>query len=600
MQSNPGMLRRLVWIGLFPCLLVVLEAPARMARPTGLVTGSLEIVTPSFSSPVPKIEFVDLAAKAGLTARHITGNDEGREYIIESTGSGLALIDYNNDGFLDIFFVNGTTLEGFPKGEEPINHLYRNNRDGTFTDVTAEANLARSGWGQGCCVGDFDNDGWEDLFVTYYGQNVLYHNAGARFEDVTEKAGLLQKSLLWNTGCCFLDYDRDGKVDLFVANYVDFDISKTMAKRTQNCLWRGVPVFCGPRGLKPAANLLYHNDGNGAFTDVSQKAGIGDPVRGYGLTALVADFDNDGWPDIYVACDSSANLYYQNQGDGTYQETGLFTGTAYNRDGKEQGAMGAEAGDYDGDGFLDIIKTNFDGDVPSLFHNNGDGTFSDLSNAAGLGLYNFYLSWGTGFLDVDNDGWKDLFIVNAHVYPEMEKSQLKRSYRQRALLYYNLGNGTFRDVTNQAGPGFQAARSSHGAAVGDLDNDGALEIVISNVNDTPTLLKNHGDRQNWLQVKTVGSQSNRAGIGARLILYSGTRRQIEEVRSGGSYISQNDLRRHFGLGSASKADRLEVYWPSGRRESFRDLKANQLVLIKEGSGEKLEGQEPAKIKQPQK
>ena len=262
--------------------------------------------------------------------------------------------------------------------------------------------------------------------------------------------------------------------------------------------------------------------------------------------------------------------------------------------------MGAEAGDYDGDGFLDIIKTNFDGDVPSLFHNNGDGTFSDLSSAAGLGLYNFYLSWGTGFLDVDNDGWKDLFIVNAHVYPEMEKSQLKRSYRQRALLYYNLGNGTFRDVTNQAGPGFQAARSSHGAAVGDLDNDGALEIVISNVNDTPTLLKNHGDRQNWLQVKTVGSQSNRAGIGARLILYSGTRRQIEEVRSGGSYISQNDLRRHFGLGSASKADRLEVYWPSGRRESFRDLKANQLVLIKEGSGEKLEGQEPAKIKQPQK
>jgi len=600
MQSNPGMLRRLVWIGLFPCLLVVLEAPARMARPTGLVTGSLEIVTPSFSSPVPKIEFVDLAAKGGLTARHITGNDEGREYIIESTGSGLALIDYNNDGFLDIFFVNGTTLEGFPKGEEPINHLYRNNRDGTFTDVTAEANLPRSGWGQGCCVGDFDNDGWEDLFVTYYGQNVLYHNAGARFEDVTEKAGLLQKSLRWNTGCCFLDYDRDGKVDLFVANYVDFDISKTMAKRTQNCLWRGVPVFCGPRGLKPAANLLYHNDGNGAFTDVSQKAGIGDPVRGYGLTALVADFDNDGWPDIYVACDSSANLYYQNQGDGTYQETGLFTGTAYNRDGKEQGAMGAEAGDYDGDGFLDIIKTNFDGDVPSLFHNNGDGTFSDLSNAAGLGLYNFYLSWGTGFLDVDNDGWKDLFIVNAHVYPEMEKSQLKRSYRQRALLYYNLGNGTFRDVTSQAGPGFQAARSSHGAAVGDLDNDGALEIVISNVNDTPTLLKNHGDRQNWLQVKTVGSQSNRAGIGARLILYSGTRRQIEEVRSGGSYISQNDLRRHFGLGSASKADRLEVYWPSGRRESFRDLKANQLVLIKEGSGEKLEGQEPAKIKQPQK
>jgi enediyne biosynthesis protein E4 len=562
------MLRRLAWTGLLGSLLLG--------------------VSPASPPVISKIDFVDVAAQAGLTARHITGVDEGREYIIESTGSGLALIDYNNDGFLDIFFVNGTTLEGFPKGEEPVNHLYRNNKDGTFTDVTAEASLIRSGWGQGTCVGDFDNDGWEDLFVTYYGQNVLYRNTGGRFEDVTGKAGLLQKTLRWNSGCCFLDYDRDGKLDLFVANYVDFDLSKTMAKKTENCLWRGIPVFCGPRGLKPAANILYRNNGDGTFADVSQKTGIGDPVRGFGLTALAADFDNNGWPDIYIACDSSPSLYYQNQGNGTFQENGLFNGTALDRDGKEQGAMGTETADYDGDGLLDIVKTNFDGDLPNLFHNNGDGTFTDVSSAAGVGLYNYYLSWATGFLDADNDGWKDLFIINAHVYPEVEKSQLKRTYRQRPLFFYNLGTGSFRDISNQAGPGFQTPRSSHGAAAGDLDNDGSLEIVISNVNDTPTLLKNKGDHQNWLTVKAVGAPSNRAGIGARLVLYTGQRRQTDEVRSGGSYISQNDLRRHFGLGTATKADRLEVAWPSGRRECFRDIKANQVVVIKEGSGEKLE------------
>ncbi len=537
--------------------------------------------------PIPKVEFVDLAAKAGLNFLNVTGPDRSKEYILESTGGGVALFDYDRDGFPDVFLVNGSTLQGFPKGEEPINRLFRNNRDGSFRDVTMEANLIHSGWGQGVCSGDFDNDGYDDLLVTYYGQNVLYRNKGdGTFEDVTEKAGLKQTRLRYNTGCSFLDYDRDGKLDLFVANYVNLEIDKTVPKSSLKCIWKGVPVYCGPQGLPGGTNLLYHNNGDGTFTDVSDKSGITKTTGQYAFTTLVCDFDNDGWPDIYVACDSAPNILYRNQHNGTFSDVALFTGTAFNSEGKTQGGMGLAAGDYDEDGNFDILKTNFDGDIPTLYHNNGDGTFLDVTLSAGLGIHTNYLGWGTGFIDIDNDGWKDIFMANGHVYPEVDQANLGRSYQQRRLVYFNLRDGSFKDISAQAGPAVADRRSSRGIAVGDVDNDGSLEIVINNISDRPSLLKNHGEKKNWVIVKAVGTRSNRDGIGARVIVTTGQQRQMDEVRSGGSFISQSDLRLHFGLGDAAAIDRIDVQWPSGLKEYFQNLKANQIVTLEEGRGVK--------------
>ena len=535
--------------------------------------------------PLPKIQFEDIATKAGLTARHVTGGDD-KKYILETTGSGVALFDYDNDGYPDIFFVNGTTLEGFPKGQEPISHLYHNNKNGTFTDVTRDAKLLRSGWGQGACVGDYDNDGYDDLFVTYYGQNVLYRNNGnGTFSDVTEKAGLLHKAVRWSTGCSFLDYNKDGKLDLFVANYVDLDLKKTPAKGTnQYCQWKGIPVMCGPRGLPGGTNILYQNKGDGTFIDVSEKTGVTKPSGYYSFTALVSDYDNDGWPDIYVACDSTPNILYHNEGNGTFTDIGLISGSAFNEDGQEQAGMGVSAADYDCDGFFDIVKTNFTDDTPTLYHNNGDGSFTDVTYPARLGANTRFLGWGTGFLDVDHDGWKDIFMVNGHVYPDVDTHNLDSPYKQERLMYWNLRNGTFLDVSSQAGPGIQEQRCSRGAAVGDLDNDGSLEIVINNMNDTPSLLKNFGERKNWILIKTVGKESNRDGIGARVTLVTGSQKQMDEVRSGSSYVSHNDLRLHFGLADALKVERAEVIWPSGKREFFSNLKANQIAILEEGTG----------------
>ena len=568
-------------------LVIVLSYPSSAQR-EAINQKTVQAVAKADVQPtkiIPKVLYEDVAAKSGLNGRFVSGSDRSREYILESTGSGVAVFDYNNDGFIDLFFVTATTLEGFPKGQEPSNRLYQNNHDGTFSDKTQEAKLTKSGWGQGVCVGDYDNDGYDDLFVTYYGQNVLYRNRGVGdFEDVTTRAGLHQDRLRWNTGCSFLDYDRDGYLDLFVANYVNLDMSKTMSKSSENCIWKGIPVFCGPQGLTMATNLLYRNNRDGTFSDVTEKAGIGRPVQGYGLGSVVADFDNDGWPDIYVACDSSANILYHNDGNGSFRETALLAGTAYNRDGKEQGGMGVAAGDYNADGFLDIVKTNFDGDTPTLYRNYGDGTFFDVTLAANLGQYIHYVGWGTGFIDVDHDGWKDLFIVNGHVYPEVDQQKLNRAYRQNRQLYYNLGDGTFADLTLQAGPGIVERRSGRGAAVGDIDNDGSLEIVINNMNDTPSLLKNLGDKANWLLLKLVGTKSNRSGIGARVTVTTGSQRQISEVHSGGSYLSQDDFRVHFGLGSAQKADRVDVRWPSGREESFINVSGNQIAVLVEGKG----------------
>lgn len=537
-------------------------------------------------TPLPKLQFEDLAVKAGLTARHVTGTEFEKQYIIETTGSGVALIDYDNDGWLDIFLVNGTRLEGFPQGQEPVNHLYRNNKNGTFTDVTAKSNLARTGWGQGVCAGDSDNDGNLDLFVTYYGQNVLYRNSGhGPFADVTDKAGLIQKTPRWSTGCSFLDYDKDGDLDLFVANYVDFDLRKTPAKGSnQSCLWKGIPVMCGPRGLPAGTNMLYQNNGDGTFTDISEKSGIAGPRGRYAFTPLVSDYDNDGWPEIYVACDSTPNLLYHNEGNGTFTDIGLISGSAVNEDGQEQAGMGVSAADYDLDGLIDLVKTNFVDDTPTLYRNNGDGTFTDVTHPSRLGVNTRFLGWGVAFFDFDHDGWKDIVMVNGHVYPEVDAHFTNSPYKQERELFWNLRDGTFLDVSGRAGPGMLDRRASRGAAVGDLDNDGSLEIVINNMNDTPSLLKNSGEKRNWIQIRTVGRQSNRDGIGARVTVIAGGLKQIDEVRSGGSYLSQNDLRLHFGIGDAAKVERVEILWPSGRKEGFENLKANQIVVLEEGRG----------------
>jgi enediyne biosynthesis protein E4 len=534
--------------------------------------------------PLPKIRFEDIARQAGLNATHVTGGVTDKKYIIEMTGSGVALFDYDRDGWLDIFLVNGTTLEGFPPGQEPTNHLYHNNQNGTFTDVTTQTGLVHSGWGQGACVGDFDNDGFEDLFVTYYGKNVFYRNEGGKkFTDISEKSGLLNKNVRWATGCAFLDYDRDGKLDLFVANYVDFDMSKTPVRGANEfCQWKGVAVMCGPRGLPGESNQLFHNNGDGTFTDVSQPSGISKPNGYYGFTPLVADFDNDGWPDIYLSCDSTPSILYHNNHDGTFTDLGLISGVSFNEDGQEQAGMGVAAGDYDRDGLWDIFKTNFIDDVPNLYHNNGDGTFEDVSTKAGLAMNSRFLGWGCGFFDFDHDGWKDIYLVNGHVYPEAAAASPESPVKQSRLLYWNLHNRTFLDVSSQAGPGIKAAWCSRGASVGDLDNDGSLEIVVNNMNDPPSILKNYGDKKNWIVFKLTGTQSNRDGIGARVTLMTGSQKQIDEVRSGGSFISQNDLRLHFGLGDAIQADRVEIAWPSGKKEVLLNVKANQIVALKEG------------------
>ena len=548
----------------------------------------------SFSTPITPgspfhVSLVDVAAQAGLNSVCVFGDEETKRWIIETTGCGIAFFDYDHDGWLDIFQVNGSHLAGFPPGKEPTNHLYKNNRNGTFTDITAEAGLVRSGWGQGVCVGDYDNDGYDDLFVTYWGQNVLYHNNGdGTFTDVTEKAGLIQAGPLprWNTGCCFVDYDRDGNLDLFVSNYVALDLSKTPAAGSgQFCQWKGIPVMCGPRGLPAGTNLLYHNNGDGTFGDVSERSGVSKPKGHYSFTALTGDFDNDGWPDIYVACDTTPSILYHNNKDGTFTDIAVAAGCAFNDDGKEQSGMGSSAGDYNRDGWLDIFKTNFSDDTSSLYLNSGNGMFTDATLPAGMGKNTRYLGWGCGFLDIDNDGWLDIFLANGHVYPELERAGMDTPFREPKILYRNLRNGRFEDISARAGPGIKLELSSRGVAFGDFDNDGDLDILINNMHDPPSLLRNEGGNQNrWLMIKTIGVRSNRSGIGARVCVVAGRHSQIDEVRSGGSYISQNDLRLHFGMGSVPKADIIEIRWPSGIVDRIENVETNQLVWLKEGMG----------------
>jgi hypothetical protein len=532
------------------------------------------------------VQFQDIARQAGLTAPDVYGGEKHKEFIIETTGNGAAVFDYDNDGWPDIFLPNGSTVEGFSAGSAPTGRLYHNNHDGTFTDVTAKAGLARSGWGQGACVGDYDNDGNLDLLETFWGQNVLYHNNGdGTFTDVTEKAGLKTGKDEWSTGCSFVDYDRDGNADLFIARYVDFSYdSVPRPGQGQWCQWKGINVMCGPRGLKMPVNVLYHNKGDGTFTDASQKSGITKTAGCYGLTSLTADFDQDGWPDIYVACDSTPNLLYHNNHDGTFSDVGRLGGVAFNGDGTMQAGMGASADDYTHSGRQDIIKTNFSDDSPTLYWNRGQNLFDDVTFSAGLGTIRNWLGWGVQFFDFDNSGWPGILIANGHVYPEVDGKNLGTQYRQPKVLYFNLRDGHFVNITARAGAALDEVHSGRGMALGDLFNDGRVEALVNNMNETPSLYRNTAPVGNFVNLQLVGTKSNRAALGAAVILEQGADKRGQEVRSGGGFISQSDLRLHFGLGKAERAEQIVIRWPNGLVETLKDLPANKYYVVREGSG----------------
>jgi hypothetical protein len=532
------------------------------------------------------VHFVEIAGRAGVTALNVYGGDTKKEFIIETTGNGAVIFDYDNDGWPDIFLPNGSTVEGFPSDPAPTPHLYHNNHDGTFTDVTTKAGLAHAGWGQGACVGDYDNDGYLDLVVTYWGQTVLYHNNGdGTFTDVTAEAGLTTPRAEWSTGCSFIDYDRDGKADLFISRYVDFSYdSVPRPGQGEWCKWKGLDVMCGPRGLKTGVNALYHNNGDGTFTDVSEKSGITAASGCYGFTSLTADYDLDGWPDIYVACDSTANLLYRNNHDGTFTEIAKQAGVAYNEDGSMQAGMGLAAADYTHDGFQDIVKTNFSDDSPTLYLNRGDMNFDDVTYTAGLGKIRNWLGWGVQFFDFDNSGWPGIFVVDGHVYPEVDGKGLGTSYREPRILYRNLRDGTFGNITADAGPALSETHSGRGLALGDLFNDGHEEALVNNMNETPSIYYNSAPVGNFISLQLIGVKSNRAALGALVMLETGKDRYAKEVRSGDGFISQSDLRLHFGLGKATSAEKIEIRWPSGLVETLQNVPANYYYVVREGSG----------------
>ena len=526
-----------------------------------------------------KFSFEDVAKKAGLTGENVFGGLDKKGYILETTGNGVAIFDYDGDGRNDIFVANGTRLNATSPSPP---QLYHNDGNGHFHDGAQAAGLNVTGWGQGVCIGDFDNDGHPDMLVTYYGHNILYRNRGdGTFEDVTAKAKLPTTGIRYGSGCSFVDYDRDGYLDIVVANYVDLDLDKTPRPgQSDFCSWKSIPVMCGPRGLPKAHNILYHNNHDGTFSDVSESAGFLKPGGRYSLGVVSADFDNDGWPDIYIACDMTPSLYFHNLRNGTFEERGAEAGVAFNFDGALQAGMGVAVADYDGDGRLDIAKTNFSGDLTSLFHNDDGRFFTDVSRESGLKARQ-YLGWGVAFVDVDDDGWRDLIVANGHVYPEVEGKQLGDTYLQPTVLYRNLGDGKFKDVTSEAGPAFQTPRPARGLAVGDLDGEGRQEIVIVNMNAVPSLLKNSGPHGHFLNLALTGTKSNRSAIGARATVAVGGRKMIDEVMSGGSYYSNNSFTLHFGLGTATAVDGIEIRWPSGIVQKIGKTAVDQTLKIAE-------------------
>jgi hypothetical protein len=528
--------------------------------------------------------FTNIAAQAGLSARTVYGGQGRNTYLIETTGTGIAAFDYDGDGWPDIFQVNGNTLGGFPHDEAPTNHLYRNRHDGTFEDVTVRAGLAASGWGQGVCTGDYDNDGHDDLFVTYWGQNRLYRNKGdGTFEDVTAAAHLTQSRTRWSTSCAFFDYDRDGRLDLIAANYIDLDLKATPLPSSGLCRYKGIEVACGPPGLPGARNLLFHNNGDGTFTDVSETSGVARTKSTYGLGLATLDFDGDGWTDVYVANDSNPSVLYRNNHDGTFTDIGVAAGCALSQDGRSQSGMGIAIGDYDRNGTLDIFKTNFAGDTSTLYSNTGSGC-EDRTFASGIGVNTRWLGWGVGFLDLDNDGWLDLFLVNGHVYPEVDTLKSEAGYKQPKVVYRNLRNGRFADITAQLGPPITTEKAARGAAFADFDNDGDIDVVVNNIHDTPDLFRlDQTVKHHWIGFKLVGTKSNRDAIGALVRVVADGGEQRQEVRGGGSYYSQSDLRLEFGLGDITRVDRVIVRWPNGGEETWTGLALDQVHTLTEGA-----------------
>jgi enediyne biosynthesis protein E4 len=528
--------------------------------------------------------FTEVARSAGINRPVLYGSNNSKNYILESIGCGCAFFDYDSDGWIDILVLGGSDFANQNTGVS--NRLYHNNRDGTFRDVTMEAGLTKAGWACGVCVGDYNNDGFDDLFMTYWGQNALYRNNGnGTFTDVTREAGLLSTSARYGSGCTFVDYNRDGHLDLFVSNYVGFEYGKTPRPGEQPyCFFLNMPVNCGPRGLPFGRHSLYRNNGDGTFADVSDAAGVSAARTSYGLTAVAADFDNDGWPDIYVACDSSPSLLFMNNHDGTFREEGGVRGVAYSNDGQEQAGMGLAVGDASGTGSLDIFKTNFAGDLPILYRNLGNALFEDATRESGLAVDNRFVCWGTGLEDFDSDGWPDIAIATGHIYPELEHRYPDSPYKSPLLLYRNLGHGRFEELSDQAGSAILEPHSSRGMAFGDFDNDGDVDVLVVNLGEPPSLFRNHAEGKNhWIKIRLEGTVSNRSAIGARLEVTANGMKQIKEVQSQSSFVSCNDFRLHFGLAGALTAD-IAVRWPNGKRQSLNGLKADQLYTIKEGAG----------------
>jgi hypothetical protein len=561
-------------------ILACLSAP--LLRGQGAASRNIQPTPRAKFSGIPfNAHFTDIAKEAGLHYPTVYGPPDHKDYIIETIGCGCAFFDFDNDGWMDILVLSGSKAAGAQEGAS--SRLYKNNRDGTFTDVTEKAGLLRTLWASAVTIGDYNNDGFEDVFLTAYGQNVLYRNNGdGTFTDMTKESGLLDSRVRWGAGCSFVDYDRNGHLDLFVSNYLEFDLAHAPKPGSgSDCKWMDVHVNCGPRGLPYSHHTLYHNDGRGVFTDVSRQAGIGAARPGYGMTVVAADFDNDGWPDIYVACDSSPSLLFHNKHDGTFEETGLAAGCALSDDGVEQAGMGVGTGDVNTDGNLDIFKTHFMNDTNVLYVNSGKGYFEDRTIAAGLGVETRFVNWGAGIVDLDNDGHPDIFYVTGNVYPEVEKKNPRYPLKTPRVIFRNLGNGKFEELIDEAGPGISAAHCSRGCAFGDFDNDGDLDILIVNLNEPPSLLRNDLKGSNhWLKVKLIGSQSNRSAIGTRVTCVYGDKRQAQERVAQSSFYSSNDPRLHFGLGAETHAD-LEIRWPNGLVQTLKKVNADQTLTIRE-------------------
>ncbi len=556
------------------------------ALASSLVPWQLDFaVTQEKSSVAPFSRFVDVAASAGLTKAMPYGEPDRLTYVVEQNGAGCAFFDYDNDGWIDIFILGGRRLDGAPAGAS--NRLYHNNRDGTFTDVTEKAGLLDCGWACGVCVGDYNNDGSEDLFVTYYGQNRLYRNNGdGTFTDVTQKAGLLYPTTRFGSGCTFFDYNRDGLLDLFVANYVDVDLATAPKPSLDipNCNYEGVATFCGPAGLTPPQHFLYRNNGDGTFTDVSKESGIA-AIRGsYGFTAVAFDADEDGWQDVFVACDATPSLLLMNNHDGTFREEALLRGVALGPGGSLMGGMGVGPGDYDLDGHIDLVKTHFQNQATGLYRNNGKAEFDDVTSPAGLSMERRFISWGTALVDLDNDGYPDIPIITGTVYPELERVYAKYPAHSQRIMFRNQGNGRFVELGDETGPGISAKHQSRGAAFGDFDNDGDIDIVIMNRNEPPSLLRNDAPSGNhWIKVRLEGTKSNRSALGSRVLVHYGGKVQAQCLTSQSSFLSSNDPRLHFGLGKVTTVD-VDVYWPTGVKEALKGVAADQLLTIREGQG----------------